>query len=104
VANQYGPSITEYSPSASSNIMAVRTIAGPNTGLSGPRNVDVDAQGSIYVANGFFNAVLGFAASASGNVAPMTTYGGSTTGIAAPTAVAVPPPTSILTAGFRAGA
>jgi hypothetical protein len=103
VANQFGASITEYSPSSSGNAKPVRTITGPSTGLSGPVGVDIDTQGRIYVANGFGNAVVVFAANASGNATPVTTYAGGSTGIAAPDAVAVTPPMSILTSKLKRG-
>ena len=89
VANRYGGpsktgSITVYAGGTNGNVAPIRTIAGSNTGIAGPYGVAVDAQGSIYVANGSGNTITIYAPSANGNVAPIRAISGhldSPTGI-----------------------
>jgi len=87
-----GGSITVYAahPSGSLNETPLATITGSLTGLSGPSDIAVDANGKIYVTN-LFNSITIFAASPSGTVneAPLATITGSSTALAEPYGVAV---------------
>ncbi len=81
VANQAGRSITVYSPGATGNATPLRTIAGSNTGLSGPNSIARDTAGRLYVLNLGLSAsspetLTVYADSATGNAAPVRTIPG----------------------------
>src|SRR6266702_3008825 len=69
-------SITVYAAGATGNAAPIATIAGANTGLSGPTGLAFDPAGRLYVTNDA-GSVTVYAAGASGNVAPIATIGGS---------------------------
>jgi hypothetical protein len=102
VGNATTNTITIYDANANGNVAPVRTIGGPNTGISCLRQIAADELGDVYVANfgpcpGMANAgrsaplgsVLVFASNANGNVAPVRTIAGPSTRIKYCTAVAV---------------
>src|SRR6266581_804323 len=80
VANSWSSSgstsITVYTAGATGNAAPIATIAGANTGLSGPTGLAFDPAGRLYVTNDA-GSVTVYAAGASGNVAPIATIGGS---------------------------
>ena len=51
VANSASNSISVYAPGASGDVAPLRVISGPNTGISNPWSVALDAAGRVYVAN-----------------------------------------------------
>lgn len=88
VANGYNttsPSVTEYATGATGNATPIRTIAGPNTGLSYPTGITLDRQNRIYVANAnpptYNGAVTVYSATANGNATPIQTITGPNTGL-----------------------
>jgi hypothetical protein len=102
VGNVTTNTITIYDANANGNVAPVRTIGGPNTGISCLRQVAVDEPGYVYVANcgpaprtantgpsSPFGGVLVFAPNANGNVAPIRTIAGPSTRIRYATALAV---------------
>ncbi len=73
-AGGYGQcSITVYAAGANGNVAPIQTISGPQTTLSFPTGIAVDAQGNIYVQNHNEDDILVFAPGASGDVAPART-------------------------------
>ena len=85
--------ITVYAAGATGNATPTATIAGSNTGLSGPFGIALDAAGRLYVAN---NGVAGgpgsitvYAAGATGNATPTATIPGSNAGLTDPEAIAL---------------
>ena len=94
VANYYTTgTITVYAAGARCNATPTATIAGSNTGLSGPFGIALDAAGRLYVAN---NGVAGgpgsitvYAAGATGNATPTATIPGSNAGLTDPEAIAL---------------
>jgi hypothetical protein len=87
VGNDGNNSITVYPHTASGNVVPMRVIAGPKTGISDPGQLAEDGQNNLYVANGKFGttsispAILVFAHGANGNVAPIRKIFGSRTGL-----------------------
>jgi sugar lactone lactonase YvrE len=63
------------------NVAPSSTIAGGNTGLSGPTGITFDAAGNLLVANSGTSSVTTYAPGASGNIAPTATLVGGNTGI-----------------------
>ncbi len=61
-----GAGVVEF---AAGTTNVVRTLAGPNTGLTSPGQIAVDSGGRLYVENGAGISI--FASGASGNVAPI---------------------------------
>ncbi len=102
VANAGSDTITIYDKMARGNVAPVRTIGGPNTGITCLQQTAVDAQGYVYVAvfsslpkqyggcndNGG-GEILVFAPGANGDVAPVRTIAGPATQIGNAGAVAV---------------
>lgn len=78
VANQAANTITVcprqgggyVSPLGFGNVYPIYTIAGPDTGLSEPSAVTVDAAGHLWVANLQGNSLTEYAAGATGDAAP----------------------------------
>jgi hypothetical protein len=102
VTNAGSNTITIYDKMARGNVAPVRTIGGPNTGLTCPKQAAVDARGYVYVAvssalpkpYGYCNdsgggEILVFAPGANGDVAPVRTISGPATQIVNAGAVAV---------------
>jgi hypothetical protein len=86
--------ISEFAAGVHGNVTPMRTISGPNTGLSGGNGFSFGlavskTSGEIFVSNPGSNAILGFAATASGNLAPIQTIAGGATGLADPLGLAV---------------
>lgn len=74
VANESGPSVTVYAPTAAGNAAPVRTISGSNTNFNNPESVFADTvNNELYVADFFGMAVRVFPLNATGNVAPIRT-------------------------------
>lgn len=76
---------------ASGNVAPIRTISGPETGLSRPAGMAFDSGGHLYVTNteNGRNAILKFASDANGNVPPLSTLGGSQTFLIQPFNVSI---------------
>lgn len=74
VASQNNNSIVIHAKNASGPSSPVRRISGPATGLSLPRDVALDRNGFLYVAEGG-GTVRVFAPGANGNVPPVKTFG-----------------------------
>src|SRR5438309_1060940 len=89
VANAGGNTITVYAAGASGNATPTATIAGGNTGLSGPIGIDLDGAGNIYVINVAANSITVYAAGVSGNATPTATIAGGNTGLNGPRGIAV---------------
>lgn len=96
VANELGNSLTEYKTSDNGDTVPQRTIIG----LSLPDEVDIDAHGNIYVANGLAG-VNEYAPDASGAATPTAVISGPATGISGPSGVAVAPPLIVRTSKLR---
>lgn len=83
VASQGNNAIVVHRKNASGASAPLRRISGAATQLATPRDVALDSNGFLYVAN-LGGTVLVFAPNATGNVAPVKTFGtgpGSTFGI-----------------------
>ncbi|HEX3110776.1 MAG TPA: hypothetical protein VHU41_16885, partial [Thermoanaerobaculia bacterium] len=93
VANETGPSVTVYPPTAGGNVPPSRTISGSNTTLSDPESVTTDlVNNEMYVADFGGNAIDVFPLSANGNVAPTRSLiDGINSGIAQPRMAVVDP-------------
>ncbi len=83
------PSITVFTRLAAGDTAPLRTIQGPLTGLTAPKNISLDtANNQIAVANGFpANSIAVYSRTATGNVAPLRTIQGSLTGLSNPSGV-----------------
>jgi len=89
VANQQNNSITVYEAESGGNASPIRTISGPNTGLSTPANVVRDSHGQLYVTNYTGNSITVYAAGADGNAIPIRIISGANTGFSRPYALAL---------------
>jgi sugar lactone lactonase YvrE len=95
VADEAANEITVYprqvggylSPLEFGNVYPIYTIAGPDTGLSEPSAVTVDAAGHLWVANLQGNSLTEYAAAANGDARPIATIAGSATGLDGPQAL-----------------
>jgi pyrimidine deaminase RibD-like protein len=103
VANVTGNSITEYAPGASGNAPPVATISGPNTGLTGPQGIAVDASGDVFAANPGNNSITEYSPGASGDVFPAATIAGANTGLSFPEGVAVDSTGDIFAGNYLGG-
>jgi 6-phosphogluconolactonase (cycloisomerase 2 family) len=83
------PSITVFTRLAAGDTAPLRTIQGPLTGLSAPKNISLDTTNNeIAVANGFpANSITIYSRTATGNVAPLRTIQGTLTGLSNPSGV-----------------
>jgi 6-phosphogluconolactonase (cycloisomerase 2 family) len=88
VPNSAADSITVYAPDATGNVMPLRTISGPSTGLNGPSSVVVKDTGRLYVANFRSNSITVYEPGATGNATPSNTY---TTSLGGPEGLALDP-------------
>jgi hypothetical protein len=81
-------SVTVYSPGSAGDEKPIATISGPNTGITSPHGISLDANGNIYVLN----------------LGPVTAFGGGH-GLGARTshAVGVPKAGSLELKGGREG-
>ena len=81
--------ILVFSKTATGEVAPLRTIAGPNTGLSQPAQVARDAaSGQLYVGNSG-GSVTVYAKDAVGDVAPLRNIQGVNTGFSVPSGVAI---------------
>lgn len=96
------PSVTVYAAGANGNATPIRTIAGPNTGLTVPFGIALDDRRNIYVTNYSPYSVLVFAAGANGNATPVRTISGSNTGLSGPNGIAVDGSKNIYVANYDA--
>ncbi|MTB88245.1 hypothetical protein H9L21_02050 [Aeromicrobium senzhongii] len=74
VASQNNDSVVVHRKNASGPSAPLRRISGAATGLNGPRDVALDANGFLYVSQ-IDGTVSVFAPNADGNVAPVKTFG-----------------------------
>ena len=85
-------SVTVYAAGASGNAIPTRTIAGCNTSIGypwGPRGVELDAAGNVYVAAHIPTFSIGvYTRAASGNAALIRTIAGCNTGLNGPFGIA----------------
>ena len=80
VSDFTGLQILVFAKGATGNTPPIRTISGPNTGLTRPIGMAFDAQGNLYVANYNGGApIVEFSPTANGNAAPIGTISGSKT-------------------------
>jgi hypothetical protein len=96
VANRNLNSITVYRRAAGGNVLPLRTLSGPATGLGGPRALVVDLKNyELIVANEIANTITVYSLDATGNAAPLRTLSGpappfpGATGLGAPVALAL---------------
>lgn len=78
-----GPEILIFPPGSNGDAPPIRTITGPNTGLTSLRAIALDSHGNIYVTdndergtNGGVGTITVFAAGADGDVKPLRTING----------------------------
>jgi DNA-binding beta-propeller fold protein YncE len=84
------PSITVYGPGATGNVEPIAVISGPNTQLSWPADIQIDARrGELFVVNAFGDSVLVFRTTDTGDVAPARVLRGPRTKIRNPHGVRV---------------
>jgi hypothetical protein len=83
------PSITVFARAAVGDTAPLRTIQGPLTGLSAPKNIFLDTTNNeIAVANGSpADSITIYSRTATGNVAPLRTIQGALTGLGNPAGV-----------------
>jgi hypothetical protein len=91
VTNAGSASVLFFTNGATGNVPPLGTIAGANTGLSGPAGIGFDFRGRLYVANSGNHSITIYAASAAGNASPVDTIGGPNTGLNVPLGVALDP-------------
>jgi hypothetical protein len=84
-----GGSVLVYAAGATGNVAPVRTITGPNTGLTAPQGVAVDAGSNVYISNVNNSSVTVYAAGANGDVPPIQTISGANTGLGQPYGLAL---------------
>src|SRR2546422_171526 len=89
VANYTATSVTASPPGTTGNAAPTATIAGNNTGLSGPEGIALDAAGHLYVANNGNSTITVYAAGATGNATPTATIAGGNTGLNQPLGIAL---------------
>jgi serine/threonine-protein kinase len=82
-------SVSIYSQNANCNCAPNLLVQGPNTGLSGPAGVAVDASRSVYVANENASTITKYSGSLSGNIAPSFTIPAASSGLNSPIGIAV---------------
>src|SRR3989441_626286 len=87
-ANPSSNSVTAYPAGATGNASPTATIAGNNTGLSGPEGIALDAAGHLSVANNGNSTMTVYAAGATGNATPTATIAGGNTGLNQPPGIA----------------
>jgi len=87
VENQDANSITVYDPEGNGNLTPIRTIVGPNTGLSVPGGIVRDSLGQLYITNYTGNSITIYPAGADGNTSPIRTITGPNTGFSRPLAL-----------------
>jgi hypothetical protein len=79
------PAILVFQLPAVGNVLPVRTISGPATGLTGSEGVALDlTHDELFVVNFSPSTVLVFSRTANGNVAPLRILGGPATGLNGP--------------------
>jgi hypothetical protein len=81
---------------ATGNVLPLRRIARPSTGLSFPIGIDIDAAGNLYVSNQYAG-IEELSFPANGDRTPLASIEGSATGLSAPGHLAVAPPLSVAT-------
>ena len=92
VANTLGASVTVYGRVASGDAAPLRILAGPLTGLVGPRSVAVDpVHDELVVTNATTGTLTVHARAAGGNLAPLRTLAGPATGLLGPESALVDP-------------
>ena len=84
-------SVTVYAAGASGNVIPIRTIAGCNTSIGypwGPRGVELDAAGNVYVAAHIPAFGITVYGTEGGNLTPTHTIRGCNTGLNGPSGIA----------------
>ncbi len=86
VADDGSSAIDVFAPGSSGNVAPERVIEGADTGINGPGDVKVDANGDVWVSNfaegdGVGNSITEYAPGASGDATPICTIAGSDTGL-----------------------
>jgi hypothetical protein len=76
--------IAGFAATANGNVHPAHLIYGPNSKLSLPKGVALDASGNIYVADWSSSQITVYAAGSFGPVAPMATIQGSYTTLSYP--------------------
>jgi 6-phosphogluconolactonase (cycloisomerase 2 family) len=91
VTNQRDNSVTVYTRTANGNMMPIRTISGPATGLANPVGLVVDpVHNELTVSDDYIpGAITVYPLTASGNTAPLRSLVGAATGLSAPVGLAL---------------
>ena len=77
---------------ASGDVVPLRSIQGPSTGLSNPAGIAVDeVHGELFVTNSNIGAITVYPLAADGDVAPLRTLQGAATGLTNPNGIVVDP-------------
>ncbi|HEY6471251.1 MAG TPA: hypothetical protein VIY26_00070 [Acidimicrobiales bacterium] len=91
VADYEANAVDVFAPGSTGNVAPERVISGPNTGLSLPGDVKVNAVGDMFVANLEGQSIVEFAPGATGNATPINTISGSNTTFADPDDISLAP-------------
>ncbi len=84
VSDEDNHSVDVFAAGTNGDVAPIRTISGPNTGITGafgPDDVKVDANGDVYSSNFDADSITEFAPGASGNATPICTIVGPNTGL-----------------------
>jgi DNA-binding beta-propeller fold protein YncE len=90
VPTSFGLSVNVYQLPALGNVLPIRALGGPATGLTNPFAAALDlTNNELFVVNSSLPAILVYPRTASGNTAPLRTLSGAATGLNGPQAVAL---------------
>jgi hypothetical protein len=79
VADAGTNAIDVFAPGSNGDVAPERVIKGPDTGISAPADVKVNAAGDVFVSNNGANSITEYSPGASGDASPICTIGGADT-------------------------